>query len=173
MQTVQFEHAAQEATRRDYLHEVEHQAERIARLESAIDEAVATAPERMRAVIEALQALRGVAQMTAATIVAELGELSRFAQPRQLMGYSGVVAREHSSGDRIGGAGSPRPAMPTCDGCCGSGVGVSAPPSVGAALRKRQAPVSEEVKEIAWKAQHRLHERYRICWHAANANKKS
>jgi transposase len=52
-------------------------------------------------VIEALQALRGVAQTTAASIVRELGSLSRFPSPRQLMGYSGLVAREHSSGNRI------------------------------------------------------------------------
>ena len=58
-------------------------------------------PEDIRSVIEALQALRGVAQMTAATIVCELGSLSRFQSPRQLRGYSGLVSREHSSGNRI------------------------------------------------------------------------
>ena len=52
--------------------------DRVARLERAIDDAVKTAPERMRAVIEALQALRGIAQVSAVTIVAEVGELSRF-----------------------------------------------------------------------------------------------
>ena len=71
------------------------------KLEKAIDEAVRQAPPEIRAVIEALQALRGVAQTTAATIVSELGSLSRFQTPRQLMGYSGLVAREHSSGNRV------------------------------------------------------------------------
>ena len=80
VKTVHFEHAAQEATLLDYLHEVEHVAERIARLERAIDDAVKTAPEQMRAVIEALQALRGIALVSAVTIVAEVGELSRFAE---------------------------------------------------------------------------------------------
>ena len=51
----------------------------------------------MREVIEALQALRGIAKVSAVTIVAELGELSRFGEARQLMAYS--VAREHSSGE--------------------------------------------------------------------------
>ncbi|MFN9298149.1 MAG: transposase, partial [Acidobacteriota bacterium] len=55
----------------------------------------------LRAVIEALKAWRGVAQTTAAMIVSELGSLSRFASPRQLMGYSGLVASEHSSGGRV------------------------------------------------------------------------
>ena len=53
----------------------------------------------MRAVIEALQALRGVARVGAATIVAELGEVLRFTGARQLMGYGGIVASEHSSGE--------------------------------------------------------------------------
>ena len=60
-----------------YLHEIEHMAERILRLEKAIDDAVQQASPEIRAVIEALHALRGVAQTIAATIVSELGSLSR------------------------------------------------------------------------------------------------
>ena len=128
----------------------------------AIDAAVQTAPARMRAVIEALQALRGIALVTAVTIVAEVGELSRFAKPRQLMGYSGAVASEDSSGER-----TRRGGITKAGNAHLRRVIVEAAwayrhrPAVGAALRKRQAPVSAEVKEIAWKAQHRLHARYR------------
>src|SRR3989441_10356348 len=50
-----------------------------------------------------LQSLRGVARISAATIIAELGQLSRFHRARQLMGYAGVVSSEHSSGERIRG----------------------------------------------------------------------
>jgi transposase len=95
-----FEPMAQEATLLDYLHEVEHAAARIARLDGAIAEAVKLAPPKMRAVIAALQALRGIAHVAAVTVVAELGELSRFARAKQLMGYGGMVASEHSSGER-------------------------------------------------------------------------
>jgi transposase len=160
--TVHFEHPAQEATLLDYLHEVEHAAERIDRLERAIDEAVQTAPEPMRAVIEALQALRGIAQVSAVTIVAEVGELSRFATPRQLMGYSGAVSSEDSSGVRIR-----RGAITKTGNAHLRRVVIEAAwayryrPAVGSALRKRQAAVPPEVKAIAWKAQHRLHRRYR------------
>src|SRR5207245_2930880 len=98
---VHFEHAAQEATLLDYLYEVDHVAARIARLERAIDVAVQTAPAHIRAVIDALQALRGIALVSAVTIVAEVGRLSRFVTPRQLMGYSGAVASEDSTGERI------------------------------------------------------------------------
>jgi transposase len=55
----------------------------------------------MRAVIEALRSLRGIAQISAVSLMAGLGELSRFEHPRQLMGYSGAVSREHSSGEHI------------------------------------------------------------------------
>src|SRR5438270_5285695 len=98
---VHFDQPALEATLADYLEEVDHVAARIAKLERAMDEAIAQAPAEIRVVIEALQALRGVAQTTAATIVSELGSLSRFQNPRQLMGYSGLVPREHSSGNRV------------------------------------------------------------------------
>ena len=98
---VRFAPAALEATLQDYLDEVDHVAERIVKLEKAIDEAVSQTSPEIRAVIEALQALRGVAQMTAATLVCELGSLARFESPRQWMGYSGLVAREHSSGGKI------------------------------------------------------------------------
>lgn len=158
---MRFENAAQEAVLLDYLTEVDHAHDRIARLERAIDTAVEAAPERMRAVIEALQALRGIARVSAATIVAEVGALSRFARPRQLMGYSGAVPREHSSG------GSTRRGAITKTGNAHLRriVGEAAwsyrhRPAIGGALRARQKGLSEEVKAIAWKAQHRLHGRY-------------
>lgn len=74
--------------------------ERLRRLERAIDEALAAAPPALQAPIAALQALRGIAKLSAATIVTEVGRLSRFATPRQLMGYSGAVSSEYSTGSR-------------------------------------------------------------------------
>jgi len=116
----------------------------------------------MRAVIEGLQALRGLAQVAAVTIVADLGEISRFSEPRQLMGYGGIVASEHSSGESTRRGGITKTGNAHL-----RRVVVEAAwayryrPNVGAALRKRQEVVSQEVREIAWKAQHRLHSRYR------------
>lgn len=160
-----FEQPAQEATLLDYLHEVEHAAERIARLEKSIDQAIETVPERMRAVIQGLQSLRGIAKVSAVSIVAELGEISRFAKPSQLMGYSGAVPMEDSSGPEVR-----RGPISKAGNAHLRRIVVEAAwsyrhrPSVGAALAARQKglreDVSEEVKEIAWKAQHRLHSRY-------------
>ena len=70
---VHFEQPALEATLLDYVQEVDHAAARIERLEKSIDEAIAAAPVEIRAVVEALQALRGIAKMTAVTIVSEVG----------------------------------------------------------------------------------------------------
>jgi hypothetical protein len=64
-----------------YIAEVDHAHERIERPERAIDQAIASAPEAIRAVIERLQLRRGVARISAATIVAELGQLSRSGEP--------------------------------------------------------------------------------------------
>ena len=161
---VHFDQPALEATLLDYLHEVEHVATRIVKLEKAIDEAVQTAPMEIRTVIEALQALRGVAQTTAATIVSELGSLSRFQSPRQLMGYSGLVAREHSSGNRV-----QRGSITKTGNAHLRRVLVEAAwayqhrPNVTGFLLRRQKSLalSDEVKQIAWKAQHRLHKRYK------------
>jgi transposase len=159
---VRFAHAAQEATLVDYLHEVDHVAGRLERLEQALDAAVQTAPARMRAVIAALQALRGIAQLSAVTIVAELGALARFGNPRRLMGYSGAVASEHSSGER-----TQRGGITKTGNAHLRRIVIEAAwayrhrPALGATLRKRQATLDDGVKATAWKAQHRLHARYR------------
>lgn len=159
---IQFEQAAQEATRLDYLHEVDHVVGRLERLERAIDEAVKTAPSGMRAVIEGLQALRGIALVSAVTIVAEVGALSRFTRAPQLMGYGGMGAREDSSGTRTRRGGITKTGNAHL-----RRIVIEAAwayrhrPAVGGALRKRQATLSEEVKAIGWKAQLRLHTRYR------------
>jgi transposase len=158
---VHFEQMAQEATLLDYLHEVEHAAARIVRLDGAIEEAVKLAPPKMRAVIEALQALRGIARVSSVTIVAELGELSRFPTATQLMGYGGIVSSEDSSGER-----TRRGNITKTGNAHLRRVVVEAAwayrhrPAVGTTLCKRQENVREEVKEIAWKAQQRLHQRY-------------
>jgi transposase len=135
------------------------------KLERAIDEAIQQAPPEIRTVVEALQALRGVAQTTAATIVSELGSLSRFESPRQLMGYSGLVPSEHSSGNRI-----QRGSITKTGNAHLRRVLVEAAwayqhrPNVTGFLLRRQKSLelSEEVKQIAWKAQHRLHKRYKV-----------
>jgi len=139
----------------------QHMAERVKRLEQAIAEAVKLASPEMQEVIRGLQALRGIAQISAVTIAAELGNISRFGSARQLMGYSGTVPSENSSGKR-----QQRGSITKTGNAHLRRIAIEAAwsyrlrPGVGPGLRKRQEGVPEEIKEIAWKAQHRLHKRY-------------
>lgn len=159
---VHFDQPALEATLLDYVHEVDHMAERITRLEKSIDVAIEKAPPEMRAVIEALQALRGVAKITAVSIVAEVGSLSRFKKPRQLMGYSGLVSSEFSSGNRIQRGGITKTGNAHLRRVIMEAAwAYQHRPWVGGALLKRQQGLDPEIKEIAWKAQWRLHTRYK------------
>jgi transposase len=158
---LRFPQVAQESTRLDYLHEVEHMAERVKRLEQAIAEAVKLASPELQEVVKDLQALRGIAQISAVTIAAELGNISRFEGARQLMAYSGTIPSEDSSGKR-----TRRGSITKTGNAHLRRIAVEAAwsyrlrPGVGPGLRKRQEGVPEEIKEIAWKAQHRLHKRY-------------
>lgn len=162
VKTLRFEHPAQEATFLDYLHEVEHAGERVARLEAAIDQAVESVPSEMRAVIDGLQALRGIKKISAATIVAEVGPLSRFSRPKQLMGYSGMVSREDSTGQRIQRGAITKTGNAHLRRIVGEAAwSYKHRPAMSPLLKKRQEGLSEEVKEIAWKAQHRLWSRTR------------
>jgi transposase len=161
---VRFEEAALEATLADYVEEVDHVATRITKLEKAIDDAIRQAPPEIRAVIEALQALRGVAQTTAASIMSEVGALSRFPSAPQLMGYSGLVASEHTTGNRVKRGSITK----TGNGHLRRVLVESAwayqhrPNVIGHLLRRQKdLAISDEVKDIAWKAQQRLHKRYK------------
>jgi len=168
-----FDHAAQSATVADLLAQVDHAARRIEGLEKHLDAAVEAAPPTMRAVIEALQAMRGVSKLVATTVVSEVGSFSRFQHPRELMGYSGAVPSEHSSGD------SKRRGAITKTGNAHLRrvVGEAAwhyrhRPRVIGQLRKRQQGLSTETVDIAWKAQERLHQRYiRLAIRGKNKNK--
>ena len=158
---VQFAQPAQQATLLDYLHEVDHQGERVKRLEQAITEAVKLASPQVQEVVKGLQALRGIAEISAVTIVSELGQVSRFESARQLMAYSGAVPSEDSSGER-----KRRGSITKTGNAHLRRIVVEAAwsyrhrPATGPRLRKRQEGVPEPIKEIAWKAQHRLHKRY-------------
>lgn len=134
--------------------------ERVERIEGAIRAAV---PEwSLSAVVVALQAMRGINLVSAVTIMAEIGDLRRFTRAAELMGYLGLVPREDSTGDKVkrGGitkAGNARARTTLVE----SSWTYRHPPRVG---REKQAKVDaapEAVRDIAWKAQTRLTEKYR------------
>jgi transposase len=159
---VHFDLPALDITLSDYVHEVEHAAARIQALDKAIDEVARSLPPRMLAVVRALQALRGIAQTAAITIVAELGQISRFSKPTQLMGYSGLVPSEYSSGNRkIQGSITKTGNAHLRRVIIEAAWAYQFRPWCGGYLLKRQVDLSPAIKEIAWKAQWRLHTRYK------------
>ncbi|EQA5206834.1 IS110 family transposase [Escherichia coli] len=110
-----------------------------------------------------LQALKGVGQLIAITLVAELGDFSRFSNPKQLMAFLGLVPGEYSSGNSI------RPRGITKVGnselrrlLYEAAWSYRTPAKVGAWLiYYRPDSVTQYSKDIAWKAQQRLCSRYR------------
>ena len=134
--------------------------ERADRLEAAIR--VAVPDWSLSPVVTALQAMRGIDMIAAVTILAEIGDLSRFASPRELMGYLGLVPSERSTGDSVkrGGitkSGNRRARRILVE----ASWSYRHPPRIG---REKQAKVDaapDAIREIAWKAQTRLSGRFR------------
>ena len=90
------EHREQRAVLEELLQGVRQESERVERLDQAIREAV---PEwSLAEVVTALQAMRGIDLIAAVGVLAEIGDLSRFQTPRELMGYLGLVPCESSTG---------------------------------------------------------------------------
>src|SRR5215472_1136957 len=89
---------AQQIVFQEYVRAVNEHTERLQRLEQELHEQVHT--WRLQPVVEALQALRGVQFTVAVTTVAELSDLTRFENPRQLMNYPGLTPSEYSTGAR-------------------------------------------------------------------------
>jgi transposase len=162
LETQKMAHACHQEVLVDYLNEVKRAKERIDRLDKAIDAGIARAPKHLQELIAALQTLRGVAKLGAATLVTEVGRFTRFENARELMAYVGVVPSEHSSG----GSRHRGSISKTGNARMRHVVGEAAwsyrhRPSNGPTLKKRQKDQAEDVKAIAWKAQHRLHDRFR------------
>jgi transposase len=106
--------------------------------------------------------LRGVDLIVAVTFVSEIGDLSRFESPRQLMAYLGLVHSERSTGDTVR-RGSITKAS---NGRVRHMLVESAwtyrhPPRIGAKKIYKLERTSPVIREIAWKAQTRLTARYR------------
>jgi transposase len=155
-----FDHPAHGLVLQDMLLAVRHAQERLERIETAIAEFLPC--WSLAAVVEALQALRGIGLIGAVTVMAEIGDLRRLDNPRQLMGYLGLVPGERSTGEsvrRLGitkaGNGRVRRAL----------IEVAWSyrhlPRTGPAKHYLHERVPPAVRDIAAKAQARLCARYR------------
>jgi transposase len=158
--SLKFEQPVHYIVLEDCIAAVEAATARRDRLEAHIE---ATLPDwSLAPVVRALQALRGVAMVSAATLVAELGDITRFTNPRQLMAYLGLVPSEHSSGKtrRQGGItkagnGAARRMLIEAAWC------YRFPARISRELLSRQESLDKPIRDTAWKAQERLCRRYR------------
>jgi transposase len=158
--TVRFDHPAQQIVLQDYIDAVTDAERRVDRLTLQITEHLPN--WSMAPVATAIQAMRGVALINAVTIVAEVGDFSRFGNPRQLMAYLGLVPSEHSSGGAVrrGGitkAGNFHARRALIEGAWTYRMQAR----VSRKLYDRLEAVPQNVRDIAWKAQIRLCCRWR------------
>lgn len=159
IRTQSFEYEAQRRVLTDYLHTVEMAVERVEKLTR--DMAELAEKWSLAPLVKSLQALRGVQMVTAVIIAAELGDLSRFDSAPKLMAYLGLVPSEHSSGEskrrghitRTGNSHVRRVLVE-------SAWAYRFRASMSTAIRERNNRVPQPIRDIAWKAQERLHRRY-------------
>jgi transposase len=158
---VKFEQPVQQIVFQEYVDSVQAMTRRVAAFDEQMESAARDSV--FWPVIEGLMALRGVKLITATTIVTEIGDLKRFATAPQLMAYLGVVPSEHSSGESKSRGGITK----TGNGHVRRVLVEAAwqyryPARKTAVLQRRAERASEQVQEIAWKAQKRLCARYRL-----------
>jgi len=156
----QFEHEAHNRVMPEYVRAVEEATARVERLTKDITELVES--WHLKPLVTALQAMRGIKLLSAVILAAEIGDMSRFATAPQLMAYLGLIPSEHSSG------GSQKRGSITRTGnrharriLVESAWSYRFRPGMSYEIRRRNVGVSPEVQAIAWKAQSRLHGRYK------------
>ena len=158
--TVKLSYAEQQFVFQEMVHVISDAGQRLERYEKEIASVVEG--WRWAPVVQALMSLRGVALLTGATLVAELGDLERFATAPQLMSYLGLCPGEHTSGtDRQQGGitklgnGIARKAM------IEAAWNNRTPARISRTVLARQQGLPKAVTEAAWNAQTRLHQRYK------------
>lgn len=160
LEKVKFDNPVQQIVLQEYIAAVKETQNREASLKQEMFKALEG--WSLRPVVEGLIALRGVDVVTAMTIMAELGDISRFSSPKELMAFLGLVPSESTSSDkrRLGsitktGNGHVRRVLVE------SGWSYRFPARLTAHLRKKESKATPAVKAIAWSAQKRLCGRYR------------
>jgi len=170
LESLRFAHPWQREVLARYLEAVREAGRRVAEITAEMERAL---PQwSLAPVVASLMALRGIDRVAAMTLLAELGDLTRFDSPRQLMGFLGLVPSEHSSGGRR------RQGAITLTGnrharrmLVESAWSYRFPARQTAHLKRKGADASGEAKTIAWQAQKRLCGRYRRLQQAGKNTK--
>jgi transposase len=163
---VRMEFPVQQIVLEEYRDAVKQSEERVRGLDEEMRKALET--WSLKQVVESLMGLRGVKLVTAMSVTAELGDISRFDSPRQLMAYLGLVPSEESSGGKQNrggitktGNGRVRRLLVEAAWC------YRFPARRSLHLQKKAEKATEEAKAIAWKAQKRLCHRYQVLLRAS------
>ena len=160
LRTQRFTLPALDRTAQEYRWTVEQLLARVADLDREIAAFAETAPYREP--VGWLRCFRGIDTLAAMTLLVEIGDFQRFRTPRELMAYLGLVPSEASSGDReqrgsITKAGNTHARRILVEACWHA----RHPPRLGPALARRSQGQPPAVRAQAWRAQQRLHRRYR------------
>ena len=159
--TVAMPHPAQRIVLQEYIDTVTDTINRVQRLTEQIR--LQSQRSSRCELIKALQSMRGISLIVAATIAAELGDLTRFETPGKLMSFLGLIPSEHSSGAKM----KKGPITKTGNRHVRSALVEAAHAYRFAAkksrtIRQRQEELPKKIIEISWKAQCRLCDRYRL-----------
>ena len=159
LEGVRCETATQQIVLQEYIDMVKHAQGRVEAMEGEMRKALDD--WELKAVVEGLMALRGIDLIAAMTIVAELGDISRFESPRQLMAHLGLVPSEHSSGEKRKQGGITRTGNGHVRRVLVEGSwSYRLPARKTAHLQRKAEKTTEAVQGIAWKAQKRLCKRF-------------
>ena len=151
---------AQQIVFQEYVRTVTEHTARLGRLDQELREQVTT--WRLHPVVDALQALRGVQFTVAVTMVAEIGDLTRFEHPSELMKFLGLVPSEYSSGQRRQQGGITKTGNTHARRVLVEGAwAYRYPAKVSRQLQLRLEHQPKSIQDISWKAQVRLCKRYR------------
>ena len=157
---LEFEHLPDRIVFADYLAQVNAAGERINRLDGALSQCAQSSSQV--ALIRGLQAFRGIGFLSAVTLVAEAGDVRRFRTAPQFMAYAGIVPSESSSGNQHRRGSITRTGNRLLRHVLGEAAHHARhAPRVTSKVKQRQADVPAEIVDLAWRAQVRLHTRYR------------
>jgi transposase len=172
LESLQFAHDWQQVVLQEYIDAVKAASQRVADITAQMERVL---PQwSLAPVVDSLVALRGIDKLAAMVLLAELGDISRFDSPKQLMAYLGLVPSEHSSGGRrrqgaITKTGNSHARRMLVE----SAWSYRFPARQTAHLKRKAANASDEAKVIAWRAQKRLCGRYRTLLQAGKNTKQT
>lgn len=160
LRSLKFEQPTGYIVLHEYLQRVEDLKEKLSQQEKYILDQIEQ--WSLKPYVDALQSLRGVGIISSISIMAEMGDITRFSSPRQMMSYAGLVCKEYSSGERIkrgsitkAGNRELRRILTETAWC------YHYPARVTQTIHKGLEDQSKAIRDISWKAQTRLSKKYK------------